>query len=331
MYIMDKINWGIIGCGNIANSFAGDLSIIKDARLLGVASKSIERAESLGSKFNVERRYSNYEELTADPDIDVIYVATRHNDHVSATKLCLENDKPVLVEKPFCVNASETEQLIALAAKRKIFLMEAMWTRFLPVIKQVKERINNGDIGNINMLFADFGFKAPYDPESRIYNPDLAGGALLDIGIYPISFASLIFGQQPDEIISQALMGQTGIDEQSSYLFRYSNEALAVLASTIKGYSPQSAHIVGDKGTYFIPRFLKGREATLLSDGKIEEKIEPDFSGTGYNYQAQEVMDCLKQGKTESEIIRLDETLEIMQTLDRIRDQIDLKYPFEKD
>ena len=207
--------------------------------------------------------------------------------------------------------------------------MEAMWTRFLPVIKLIKERIANGEIGNVNMLFADFGFQAPYDPESRIYNPDLAGGALLDIGIYPISFASLIYEQQPDEVMSQAIIGQTGIDEQSTYLFRYNNQALAILASTIKGYSPQNAHIVGDKGTYFIPRFWKGREATLLRDGKIEEIIKPDFSGTGYNYQAQEVMDCMREGKTESKIMPLSETLSIMKTLDRIRDQIGLKYPFE--
>jgi predicted dehydrogenase len=326
---MKPINWGIIGCGNIANSFAADLSLLRDARLLGVASKSKERAENLGNKFNVKRRYSRYEDLVTDPDIDVVYVATRHHDHLSATKLCIENEKPVLLEKPFCVNASEAEQLISLARKRKIFLMEAMWTRFLPVIRLVKERIINGDIGNVNMLFADFGFNAPYDPKSRIYNPDLAGGALLDIGIYPISFASLIFEQQPDNISSHAIIGETSVDEQSTYIFQYGNHAQAILASTMKGYSPQSAHIVGEKGTYFISKFWKGRNASLIRDGEIVEIIEPEFVGSGYNYQAQEVMNCIRKGNSESKIMPLNETLAIMKTLDRIRVQIGLKYPFE--
>ena len=206
-----------------------------------------------------------------------------------------------------------------------------MWTRFLPVIRIVKERLDNGDIGNVNMLFADFGFKAPYDPGSRIFNPDLAGGALLDIGIYPISLASLIFGRQPDEISSNAIIGKTGIDEQSSYLFRYNKKALALLASTIKGYSPQSAHIVGDTGTFCIHKFWKGRSASLIQDGKVKKNIEPEFTGIGYYYQAREVMDCLRKNEKESKIMPLNESLEIMQTLDRIREQIGLRYPFEKD
>lgn len=328
---MNSINWGILGCGNIAVSFARDLAILADAKLLGVASRSKERANNLGSKFNVERRYDSYLALASDPDIDVVYVATRHNDHLSAVKLCIENGKSVLVEKPFCVNAAEAEQLISLSRERKVFLMEAMWTRFLPVITAIKEKIMNGDIGEVNMLFADFGFKAPYDPESRIYNPELAGGALLDIGVYPISFASLIFEQQPDEISSYAILGNTSVDEQSSYLFRYGNHALAVLASTIKGISPQSAHIIGEKGTIHIPHFWKAKSASLVRDGKTAELLEPAFQGSGYNYQAQEVMDCMRRGETESKIMALNETLEIMQTMDRVRAQIGLKYPFEKE
>ncbi len=327
---MNSINWGILGCGNIAVSFARDLTVIPDARLLGVASKSEERAENLGKTFNVERRYSSYSELADDPDIDVIYVATRHNDHLNAASLCIEKGKPVLVEKPFCVNEKEAEQLITLARKKKVFLMEAMWTRFLPVIKAVKERIKKGDIGAVSMLFADFGFKAPYDPGSRLFNPEFAGGALLDIGVYPISFASLIFEKQPDEISSHGIIGTTSVDEQSSYLFRYGDHALALLASTVRGISPRSAHIVGDEGAFHIPQFWKARNARLIRGEKIVEVLEPDFLGSGYNYQAREVMDCIRRGETESNIMPLDESLAIMKTMDRVRDQIGLKYPFEK-
>lgn len=327
---MNSINWGILGCGNIANAFARDLALLKDARLMGVASKSNERAEKLGSNFKVERRYSSYSELAGDPDIDAIYVATRHHEHLSAASLCIEKGKPVLVEKPFCVNAKEAEQLIALARRENVFLMEAMWTRFLPVIREVKERIKKGDIGAVSMLFADFGFKAPYDPLSRIFNPELAGGALLDIGIYPISLASLIFEKQPEEILSQAILGTTSVDEQSSYLFRYGNHSLAVLASTIRGISPRSAYIVGEDGSFYIPEFWKARKATLIRGEKTVELVEPAFLGSGYNYQAQEVMDCICRGVTESSIMPLDESLAIMQTMDRVRDKIGLKYPFEK-
>ena len=328
---MKSINWGILGCGNIASSFARDLVLLQDARLLGVASKSKERAEHLGKTFDVERRYSSYSELVSDPDIDVIYVATRHHEHLSAASLCIENGKPVLVEKPFCVNAAEAQTLITLARKRNVFLMEAMWTRFLPVIKEVKERIKRGDIGAVRMLFADFGFNAPYDPAGRVFNPGLAGGALLDIGIYPISFASLIFEKQPDDIVSQAILGATSVDEQSSCLFRYDNHALAVLASTVRGISPRSAHIVGEEASFYIPQFWKARNADRMRGEKTVEVLKPAFQGSGYNYQAQEVMDCIRHGKTESSIMPLDESLAIMQTLDRIRDQIRLKYPFEKE
>jgi predicted dehydrogenase len=328
---MKCINWGIIGCGNIAVSFAQDLVSMNDARLLAVASKAHERAEDLGNRYRVERKYTGYEKLATDPDIDVVYVATRHNDHLKAAELCLENNKPVLVEKPFCVNATEAEQLISTARRRQVFLMEAMWTRFLPVTRIIKERIDSGQIGNINMLFADFGFKAPYDPASRIFNPDLAGGALLDIGIYPISFASLIFGRQPDEISSHAIIGETGVDEQSSYLFHYNKKSLALLASTINGYSPQSAYIVGDTGSFNIHKFWKARSASLIKDGEVKEIIEPEFKGTGYNYQAREVMNCLRKNEKESKVMPLDESMEIMQTLDTIREQIGLRYPFEQD
>jgi dihydrodiol dehydrogenase / D-xylose 1-dehydrogenase (NADP) len=326
---MNSINWGILGCGNIAVSFARDLAVLRDARLLGVASKSKERAENLGKSFGVERRYYSYSELASDPDIDAIYVATRHHDHLSAASLCIENGKSVLVEKPFCVNAAEAEQLIALTRKRNVFLMEAMWTRFLPVIKAVKERIKKGDIGAVSMLFADFGFKAPYDPQSRVFNPELAGGALLDIGVYPISFASLIFEKQPDEISSDAIIGTTSVDEQSSYLFRYGDHALAILASTVRGISPRTAHIVGENGSFHIPQFWKARSASLIRGEKTVEVLEPAFQGSGYNYQAQEVIDCIRRGETESSIMPLGESLAIMHTMDRVRDQIGLKYPFE--
>lgn len=327
---MESINWGIIGCGNIAVSFAEDLKIIPDAKLLAVASRSKERAENLGRKFNVERRYDNYSALAGDPDVDVVYIATRHQDHLHASQICLEQGKSLLVEKPICVNASETRQLIELARKQNVFLMEAMWTRFLPVIRMITKRIRSGDIGKVTILFADFGFKAPFDPESRVFNPELAGGALLDIGIYPISLASHVFMSKPDDITSRAIIGETGIDEISSCLFKYRNGALAVLASTVTGRSPQMAYILGEEGAFHIPFFWKARKATLIRNGKTEETLEPEFKGIGYNYEAMAVMECLRNGEKENTIMPLDETYEIMQTLDQIRSQIGLKYPFEE-
>lgn len=326
---MESVNWGIIGCGNIANSFARDLNIIPGARLLAVASRSKERAENIGRRFNVERKYDTYSALAEDPDIDVVYIATRHPEHYKASELCLRHGKSLLVEKPFCVNVSESRLLIELARKKNLFIMEAMWTRFLPVIRAIKERIQSGDIGKVNMLFADFGFKAPFDPGSRVFNQELAGGALLDIGIYPISFASLIFDGKPDEISAQAAIGTTGVDESSSFQFKYRDGALALLACTVTGWSPQMAYIVGEDGSFHVPQFWKAHKASLIWNGETAEIMEPEFMGAGYNYEAMEVMNCLRKGEKESAVMPLDETLEIMETMDQIRLRIGLKYPFE--
>ena len=328
--IKEKINWGILGCGKIAHAFAEGLSVLPSARLLAVASRSGERAAGFAKRHNAERNYADYESLAVDPDVDVIYIATPHNFHFEHTLLSLDHNKSVLIEKPICVNAKETRKLIETARGKQVFLMEAMWTRFLPVIEMIKNWLKDSVLGEVKMLFADFGFNFPFDAESRIFNPNLAGGALLDLGIYPVYFSTMIFAQFPVDISSKAILGKTGIDEQSAYILKYRNGELAMLASTLKALASQSATITGTGGSIFVPEFWKARKARITIDGKKSKMVEPDFEGNGYNYEALEVMSCLKRGELESKSMSLDESLMNMQIMDSIRQQIGLVYPFEK-
>lgn len=323
------IKWGILGPGTIAHKFARGLDVLPEAELFAVGSRSEERARKFAEKYNFQKSYGSYESLVADPEIDVIYVSTPHTFHKKHSILALEAGKSVLCEKPFAINAHEVKEMINCARENEVFLMEAMWTRFLPVINKVQEWITDGRIGEVRQLRGDFGFRTEINPQARLFNPELGGGALLDVGIYTVSFASLIFGQQPQKIKSMSHKGKTGVDEQTAITFKYDQGQLAQLSCAIRTSTPEEVLITGTEGMIKIPKFWHAKKATLYTEDN-QQKVEIPLRASGYNYEAQEVINCLKKGKMESNILPLDESLAIMETMDQIRQQIDLQYPGEK-
>lgn len=322
-----KIKWGIIGPGRIANNFVKGLQKIEDAEIYAVASRTKEKAFEFGDKYNIAKRYGSYEELVNDKEVDAVYIATPHQAHKDCAILCLKKGIAVLCEKPITVNSKEALELISIAKENNTFLMEAMWTRFLPAIVKIREIINSKAIGDIKMMRAEFGFKGKFDREGRLFNPMLAGGALLDVGIYTVSFASMIFKTQPSVIKTSAYIGETNVDEYSSTIFEYDNGKIAVLLSSITASLSDECCIFGTEGKILINQFWRSKEFTLFIDGMEPQKFS--YEDVGYNYEAIEVMKCIKQGKKQSDIMPLDESLEIMKTMDRIRNAWSLIYPFE--
>ncbi|MFC1527029.1 Gfo/Idh/MocA family protein [Candidatus Latescibacterota bacterium] len=323
------IRWGILGPGNIARQFATGLSVIDDAELVAVGSRTRDRADAFGDEFDVARRHASYEDLVADPDVDVIYVATPHSLHRDSSLLCLESGKAVLCEKPFALNAAQAAEMIAVARNRNLFLMEAMWTRFIPAVVKAREWIAAGAIGEPRLVAADFGFRAGVNPQGRLFDPALGGGALLDVGIYTISFAAMVLGSQPCRIESLATMGETGVDEQSAFILGYDGGEMAVLYTAVRTSTPVEARVLGTEGRILVQApFFKSGAVTLEAGGSLET-VELPLEGNGYNYQAVEVMECLRAGRTESDTMPLDETLDLMKIMDQIRAQWGLTYPGE--
>ncbi len=324
-----KIRWGIISTGYIADLFAKGLQAVPDAELLAVGSRSQETANEFGARFNIPRCYASYQQVANDPDIDVVYVGPPHPFHKDNTLMCLNAGKAVLCEKPFAINAREAEEMVRLAREKKRFLMEAMWTRFFPLMVRVREMLAQGVIGEPRMVQADFGFRTDFNPKHRLFNPDLGGGAMLDVGIYPLSFASMVLGK-PARITGMITPGETGTDDQSAYLLGYEGGQLALLSSAVRTETPQEAQIFGTEGRIRIhAQFWRPRTLTLSLKGKDDQVMDFPHEGNGYNFQAVEVGNCLRAGKLESAVMPLDETLSLMWTMDQLRAQWGLKYPME--
>lgn len=323
------LRWGILGTGNIAKQFARGLAVLPDAELAAVGSRAQDTADAFGDEFGAARRHASYEALAADAEVDAIYVATPHSLHRENTLLCLEHGKAVLCEKPFAINAAQARDMAAAARDRGLFLMEAMWTRFIPAVVQARKWLAEGAIGEPRLVAADFGFRAGANPKGRLFNPALGGGALLDVGIYTISMASMVLGPHPDRIETTATLGETGVDEQSAFILGYGGGELAVLYTAVRTSTPVEARILGTDGHITIHNpFFKAEKVTLQAGDRTEE-VELPLTGNGYNYQAVEVMNCLRAGKTESETMPLDETLALMEIMDTIRSKWGLKYPME--
>ncbi|MCC6483511.1 MAG: Gfo/Idh/MocA family oxidoreductase [Armatimonadetes bacterium] len=323
----DAIRWGILGAGGIARKMAEALNALPDADLAAVGSRDIEKARKFASECGIAKAYGSYAEMAADDNLDIIYVATAHPYHKDCTVLCLEHGKAVLCEKPFAVNFAEAEQMVETARKQKRFLMEAMWTRFLPVMERARQMVSEGAIGELRMLQADFGFRAGWDPSGRLLNPQLAGGGLLDVGVYTVSLASWFLGA-PEHIASLAHLGQTGVDEQCAMLLGYGGGEVAILSSAVRTNTQHEAVLMGSEGMIRIPNFWRATRMTVTK-GDETETIEMPLAINGFEYEAEECMRCIRQGKTESEVIGLNETLSIIRTMDEIRSQWGLKYPME--
>jgi predicted dehydrogenase len=323
------IRWGILGTGWIANEFAQGLAQLVDAELVAVGSRTLESAQRFGERYNAPHRHASYEALAGDPDVDVIYVATPNPLHRKHSLLCLEAGKPVLCEKPFALNAREAAEMIEVAREKKIFLMEAMWSRFFPLMAKVRTLLADGVIGEVQMLVANLCFRFDFDPSDRRYALDLGGGALLDLGVYPISFASMIMGP-PARITTLAHLGATGVDEQAGIVFSYDQGQVSTLHTSLRVDSPVEAILMGDRGQIRIePWWIRPDTLTLSVNGQETTTIEMPFEGNGYQFEAAAVMDCLRANRLECDLMPLDETLSIVQTMDAIRAQWGLKYPME--
>jgi len=325
----DAIRWGILSTGSIAKKFAQGLPHTNGGKLVAVGSRTQAAADAFGDDFDVPRRHGSYEALADDPEVDAIYVATPHNLHKDHSILCLNAGKAVLCEKPFTINAGQAEEMVRVAREKGLFLMEAMWTRYLPIMVRLRELLKDSVIGDVRMLYADFGFRAGFNPESRLLNPEYGGGGLLDVGVYTVSLAYMIFGE-PDRIASLAHIGDTGVDEQAAAVLGFNDGRIAITASAVRTNTPQAAVLMGTEGQIRLHApWWQGTTMTLSVNGKNDERIELPYDGNGYNFEADEVMECLRQGKVESPHLPLDESIAIMKTLDAIRQQWGLKYPME--
>lgn len=326
---MEPIRWGILGTGRIAGLFATGLTALPDAELVAVGSRAAATAARFADEHGVPRRHPSYAALAADPEVDIVYVATPHPVHHAAVRLCLEAGKAVLCEKPFTVNAAQAADLIGLARARRLLLMEAMWTRFLPLMERFRGLVAAGAIGEPRLLTADFGFRHDGGPEHRLFDPALAGGALLDVGVYLVSLASMLFGP-PERVTGFAHLGPTGVDEQAALVLGYPGGRLAQLTAAVRTATPQEVTLMGTDGSLRIhPLWWKPTRMTLTRPGLPDESFEIPFAGNGYNYEAAEAMRCLRAGETESPVMPLAETLAVLRTLDEARALWALRYPME--
>ncbi len=325
----ERIRWGILGTGIVARDFAAGLAVVPDAELLAVGSRARETAEGFGEAYGVPRRYASYEALAADPEVDVAYVATPHTLHRDNTLLCLRSGKSVLCEKPFALNAGQAGEMVAAARERGLFLMEGMWNRCNPVVIEAKRLLDEGAVGKARMLVADFGVGRVPDPRHRLFDPAVGGGALLDLGVYPIAMASMVFGP-PATIATAAHLGPTGVDERSGIVLGHDDGSVAVLSTSLTEKTPSEATFFGSEGSLRLhgPIF-RPVAITVARTGDEPRRIEPVLEGNAFNYEAAEVVRRLRAGALESPAMPLDESLAIMRTLDAIRAAWGLKYPGE--
>ena len=327
--MQDQCRWGIIGPGRIAHQFAQDLAVAEGGYLSAVASRSEERAREFADQYQAKFAYGSYREILTCPELDAIYIATPHSSHCELAVRCLVAGIPVLCEKPWGINSAEAELMTAASQEKGVFLMEAIWTRFLPSTRKILELINDGVIGEIEAIKADFGFRAAFKPEGRLFNPELAGGALLDIGLYPVFLSHLLMGP-PKEIQAMARLGETGVDLDTGMLFKYEGGQMAHLHCTLVANTKTEAFIYGTKGTiHWHGRWHEPSGFSLLLPDQGPENFFFDKPSNGYHYEAEEVHRCLREGLTESPDLPLDFSLALTRSLDEIRRQIGLIYPGE--
>jgi len=327
---MKTIHWGILGAGRIARKFAADVKLVEDAELIAIGSRSKQSADDFNKDFPVKYCHDSYEALVQNPEVDVIYVATPHNLHRENALLCLQHGKAVLCEKPFAMNSRQAVEMINAAKEKKVFLMEALWTKFHPHFIKTQQMIKQGMLGEIRSVLVNFGFKPTEPIPARLFDPELGGGTLMDIGIYNVFMAMSVLGK-PDEIDAVMTLASTGVDEQCAILFRYNNGALAQLFSTFSSNLATEADICGTEGRIRLTSRFYEPSATVEFYKEREDSREiipvTKEAGFGYQYEARHVNDCLRKGLTESPIVSFADTLLLMETLDKIRKIAGIHYP----
>jgi dihydrodiol dehydrogenase / D-xylose 1-dehydrogenase (NADP) len=327
----NKIKWGIISTGHISGKFANALAMLPEAELVAVASRDLSSASNFAAKFNISTAYGSYEELADDPGIDVIYIGTPHTFHLENSVMCMRKGKAVLCEKAFAINAAEAREMVCVAREENVFLMEAMMTRHIPLIKKVIRWIDNGRIGEVRMVKASRCARGEFPPGARHLNPRLGGGSLLDVGVYVISFASMIFHKSPVEAIGLSHIGEWGSDEQGVAILKYDKGEIADLSFALRTAAANEAYILGTEGYIKVHDvFAVPVKASLFINKEEVEVIEEPIFGNALNYEAEEVMRCLNTGLKESPLMPLDESVQIMEIMDSIRKPWGLVYSNDK-
>lgn len=324
-----KYNWAILGCGKIAAKFSADLKLLPNATLYATAARELSRAEEFAKQHGYAKAYGSYEEMVADPLVDIVYVATPHSHHYEHTLLCLKNKKAVLCEKAFAINLREANEMIACARENNTFLMEAFWTGFQPSWQKAMEVLRSGRLGALKIVRSDFAFNAEFNPEKRLYNTDLGGGSLLDIGIYPV-YASLATLGKPSEIRTMTEFCSTGAEETILMSFRYPGGQMANLSSSFACHSSIETEFWCEKGILKLNRrwFTPTTVSVWSAETQSEERIQVEqHEGSGYQFEAAHVMQCLDEGKTESDRMPLSFTADMMETLDRVRENAGIVFP----
>jgi predicted dehydrogenase len=320
-----KYNWAILGCGKIAKKFATELNILPKANLYAASARTIEKATDFANEFGFEKAYGSYQEMVQDPNVDVVYIATPHTFHLEHTLLCLQHKKAVLCEKAFAINTKEVQQMIAASTKNNTFLMEAFWVLFRPKLAKVREIIASENLGKLKFVKSDFMFNGEYNPNNRLYNIDLGGGSLLDIGIYSI-FTALVFLGTPNNIKTMAHFSPTGSEESISMLFGYKNGATAILTSSFDADYKNESELCFEHGIIKYERFSP-KPIQLIKNNIVEEITFENGPFLGYHFEASHVMDCLDKNLIESPILPHSLSLDLMKILDAVRKDAGIVYP----
>lgn len=327
------VRWGVLATGGIAATFAEALATVPDAEVVAVGSRGLGSAKAFAERFAIPRAYGSWAELAADPEVDVVYVATPHSAHREAAGLCLEAGKAVLCEKALTLNSREARELVELARDRGLFLMEAMWTYCNPLVRHMVELVAAGGIGEIRTVSADFGFRGDFPPAHRMRAPELGGGALLDLGVYPVSFAHLLLGE-PDSVDGWAHLTPERVDDTTGVLLGWNSGALATLTCTFVADTGAPATVTGTEGRIELPEgFFNPDHLVLHRQGEAPRTVRfADVADDGLDrgtmrYEAIEVGRCLRAGLTESPLVPLDGSLAVMRTLDAVRERIGVRYP----
>ena len=321
------INWAILGPGKIAHKFADAFRNVPEAKLYAIASRDAARGKEFARKFKVPQQHNTYEALVADPNVDIIYIATPHPFHYAQTLLCLNHKKAVLCEKPLTMSLKNASEMVTLARSMGTFLMEGMWSRFFPSILKTLELIRGGVIGEIKFLRADFGFVAPYDPDGRVFNLKLGGGAQLDVGVYPMFLALLVLGK-PEKIQALSRRALTGADETTSAQFYFKNGSIAHIMSSVVIDTPKQAEIIGTLGTIVMHTpWHKSQTITVKMNSGETRSIDLPYSGLGFEFQLAHVNSCMQDGLKESSLLSHDLSLSMAETADEILRQGGIVYP----
>jgi len=324
---VSSFQWGSIGAGGIARTFARDIGLLENHEIAAIGSRDLAKAEKFAAEFHATP-LGSYEDLVAS-DVDAVYVATPHSLHAENSILALNAKKPVLCEKPFAVNAVQASAMISASQENSVALMEAMWSRFLPHYQSIREIVDSGELGELVALYADHGQPLPADRYYRLHAPELAGGALLDLGIYPISLAFMVLGE-PDSIIASSEPTESGVDAQTSMIFSYFTGQQAVMTTTLKVRTPCTAQIIGTRGRINIDgNFYTPTSMQVIIDGKVAREIPKNYQGHGIREQARVFAEVVRSGELESPLMSHQESLALMQVMDEIREMIGLRYPFE--